>query len=85
MSLNLPMGAQMGVLVVKCPQTGKMFSTGIQADAETFQNLPQVQTRSKCPHCGLDHLWRQRDAVLSDGLPPSEWIENRKRPFDDVS
>jgi hypothetical protein len=39
----------MGVLVVKCRQTGKMFSTGIQASAETFQDLPQVQTRSKCP------------------------------------
>jgi hypothetical protein len=38
----------MGVLLVKCPKTGKMFSTGIEADAETIKNLPEVHTRSRC-------------------------------------
>jgi hypothetical protein len=27
---------------------GKMFSTGIQADAGTIKNLPEVHTRSRC-------------------------------------
>lgn len=68
----------MGVLVSKCPKTGKMFSTGIQPDARTVENLPQVLTHSKCPHCGSSaHSWRPRDAILSDDLPSSDWIENR--------
>jgi hypothetical protein len=68
----------MGVLVAKCPMTGKMFSTGIQADARTVENLPQVLTHSNCVHCGSSaHSWRPQDAILSDDLPSSDWIENQ--------
>jgi hypothetical protein len=74
--------AHMGVLLVKCPKTGKMFSTGIQADAETVKNLPEVQARSRCPHCRSDHLWG--DAVFTPALAPLAWIENQ-RPPDDIS
>ena len=66
----------MGVPLVKCPKTGKMFSTGIQADAETVKNLREVQHRSRCPHCGTDHLWLPRDAVYADALAPAAWVEN---------
>jgi hypothetical protein len=72
----------MGVLLVKCPKTGKMFSTGIQADAETVKNLPEVRARSRCPHCRSDHLWG--DAVFIPALAPLAWIENQ-RPPDDIS
>jgi hypothetical protein len=77
--------AHMGVLLVKCPKTGKMFSTGIQADAETVKNLPEVQTRLRCPHCGTDHLWLPRDAVYTEALAPAAWIENQRRPPDDTA
>jgi hypothetical protein len=72
----------MGVLVVKCPATGRMFSTGILADAETIERLPQVQTSSKCPHCGSDHLWLPGDARYTEALPPFAWVEKRRPPDD---
>jgi hypothetical protein len=68
----------MGVLLFKCPETGRTFSTGIQTDEDTVQKLPEVLTRSMCPHCGLEHLWWTREAILVDALPPSEWVENQK-------
>jgi hypothetical protein len=76
--------AHMGVLLVKCPKTGKMFSTGIQADAETVKNLPEVQSRSRGPHCRSDHLWRPGDTVFTPALAPFAWVENQ-RPPDDIS
>jgi hypothetical protein len=79
------LGARMGVLILKCPITGKMFSTGIQADAETVKSLPQVQTRSRCPHCRADHLWWPQDAVFSPALAPSAWVENQRWPPDDTA
>jgi hypothetical protein len=67
----------MGILVVKCPATGKTFSTGILTDIP-IQQLPDKSTSSKCPHCGGEHAWRPREAALLASLPPSEWIENQK-------
>jgi len=68
----------MGALLLKCPKTGKNFSTGIQAEGNTVEKLPQVQMRSKCPHCGLEHLWWTREATLAEAILPSEWVENQK-------
>jgi hypothetical protein len=66
---------QTGVLVVKCPTTGKEFSTGIQTDADSFALLPQELTRSRCPHCNLEHTWWTKDAKLIGALPQSAWVE----------
>jgi hypothetical protein len=78
-------GAHMGVLIVKCPATGKMFSTGILADAETVKSLPPVQSRSKCPHCRSDHLWWPEDIVFAPALARSAWVENQRWPPDDTA
>jgi hypothetical protein len=68
----------MGVLLFKCPKTGKSFSTGIQAEGDTVEKLPQALTHSKCPHCGSEHFWWTREASLVDVISPTEWIENQK-------
>jgi hypothetical protein len=68
----------MGGLLLKCRKTGKTFSTGIQAEGDTVEKLPQVLTRSRCPHCGLEHLWWTREAILVDAISPTEWVENQK-------
>jgi hypothetical protein len=40
----------MGVVVVKCPVTGRPFSTGIQVEREDFEALQQdSMTTSRCP------------------------------------
>ena len=56
----------MAVLLIKCPQTGRSISTGIEIESETFATLPDVPSHLKCPECGLDHAWWTREAWLED-------------------
>ncbi len=66
----------MGVLVIKCPVTGREFSTGIQTDAASLALMPNEVGQAKCPYCLTKHSWRPLDARLVDGLPPADWVEN---------
>ena len=64
----------MSVLKVRCPETGREISTGIEIDPESFAALPDKLPVSNCPLCGLDHAWLKCDArFLEDpsasGLP----------------
>lgn len=54
----------MGVLVIKCPNTGREVSTGIQTDTSTFARMPNEILETRCPHCRTKHSWRPRDAML---------------------
>jgi hypothetical protein len=58
---------RMGLLMLKCPSTGKEFSTGIITDAETFKKLPNTATKAACPHCGQSHRWLANEARLLEG------------------
>jgi hypothetical protein len=58
----------MGELILKCPITGIEFSTGILADEETFQQLPDTVTKAACPHCRQLHSWWTREARLANGV-----------------
>ncbi len=58
----------MCVVGIKCPTTGKIISTGIETDWESFNKLPDVLTHSQCPYCGLDHSWWTREARLFDAM-----------------
>ena len=68
----------MGVLLARCPVTGKKFSTGIQVETTTIDTLPQVRTRSYCPYCEAEHVWWTSDAFLVEVIPASEWVENQE-------
>jgi hypothetical protein len=68
----------MGVLVVKCPVTGREFSTGIQIERADFKRLQDALTASLCPYCGLEHSWWTREGRYVEALPPDDWIENKK-------
>jgi hypothetical protein len=52
----------MTVLKVRCPETGREVSTGIDVDAKSFASFPDKLPISKCPVCGLDHVWLKCDA-----------------------
>ena len=67
----------MGVLLIKCPNTGRQFSTGIYVDAETLARVPQEFTHTRCPYCKSDHTWLPREASLVEAIPPADWIENQ--------
>ncbi len=45
----------MGVLLIKCPNTGREFATGIQVDADTLSRVPQELTHTHCPYCKVEH------------------------------
>ena len=57
----------MGVIMVKCPNTGRELSTGIETDEAGFARLPRLLTYSLCPLCRLEHAWWKREAWLADG------------------
>jgi hypothetical protein len=54
----------MGALVIKCPITGHEFSTGIQIEEDSLERLPEIMAKSRCPHCGGDHVWWTRESHL---------------------
>ena len=58
-----------GVVMVRCPATGRELSTGVEMDAVTFERLADIRSRIKCPVCNLDHDWSTRDAWLGNPAP----------------
>jgi predicted RNA-binding Zn-ribbon protein involved in translation (DUF1610 family) len=54
----------MSVMFTVCPDTGEEISTGIELDADDFKRLPHVVVYSRCPRCGMQHLWRTHEAML---------------------
>jgi len=41
----------MGVLKVRCPESGREVSTGIEIDPQSFAALPDKLPVSNCPLC----------------------------------
>jgi predicted metal-binding protein len=56
----------MSVVMIKCPQTGREVSTGIETQSETFDALLNVTAKMKCSACGGHHVWSRREAWLSN-------------------
>jgi len=64
----LPMRS-LNVVMVKCPNTGRELSTGIEMDAATFKGLLDIRSQLMCPICKVDHVWSTRDAWLGNPAP----------------
>ena len=60
----------MGMVMVKCPQTGRAIPTGIKTDRESFRRSPVFFARTSCPICHIDHTWFAREAWVDE---PSVW------------
>ena len=56
----------MGMVMVKCPQTGHAISTGIKTDRESFRRSTVFFSRTLCPFCRTDHAWFARDAWVDE-------------------
>ena len=54
----------MGMLMVRCPKTGRAISTGRQIESRFFSS-------TYCPHCRARHEWFVKDAWVCD----SDWSE----------
>jgi hypothetical protein len=61
-----------GVLLIRCPKTGRDFSTGIHVDADTLARVPQEFTHTRCPYCKTQHFWLPREAKLVEAFPQEE-------------
>jgi hypothetical protein len=57
----------MPVLMIRCPNTGREVSTGLNLDAKSFASLPDKLVTTNCPMCGLDHTWLKCDARFVEG------------------
>jgi len=55
----------MGMLMIKCPSTGRAVSTGIETSG--VEQLPTVIATTVCPACGRVHEWTKDDAWLEEG------------------
>jgi hypothetical protein len=56
----------MGLVMVKCPATGRVNSTGIEMDAARFRRTPVFFGRSYCPACRVEHEWFAGDAWVAE-------------------
>lgn len=57
----------MGLVMIKCPRTGRDISTGIVADRASFNAAPVFFARVHCPMCRTEHEWFAKDAWVCDG------------------
>ncbi|MFH0301977.1 hypothetical protein AAFX91_33280 [Bradyrhizobium sp. 31Argb] len=52
----------MGIVMIKCPQTGRAIPTGIKADREKFRCSTVFFARTYCSMCQTSHEWFAKEA-----------------------
>lgn len=52
----------MGMVMIKCPETGRAISTGIKMDSERFRCSAVFFSRTYCTMCAATHEWFAREA-----------------------
>ena len=72
----------MGMLMIKCPQTGRAIATGIKSDRDSFLRSTVFFARTPCPICKTDHGWFAPEAWVQepDGPNASARISSAPRP-----
>ena len=61
----------MGIVMIKCPDTGCDIPTGIVADRESFQSMPVFFARVLCPLCRKQHEWFAQQAWVRESELPT--------------
>jgi hypothetical protein len=51
-----------GVVMIKCPQTGRAIPTGMKADRERFRCSTVFFAHAYCSICRVNHQWFAGDA-----------------------
>ncbi|MBM3529064.1 MAG: hypothetical protein FJX62_13325 [Alphaproteobacteria bacterium] len=47
----------MGILMIRCPRTGRGIPTGYEMNGDEFARAPVFFARTRCALCGGDHEW----------------------------
>ena len=56
----------MGVVMIKCPESGRAIATGLEADHEVFRRSPVFFARTFCSICNTSHEWFAREAWVHE-------------------
>jgi hypothetical protein len=64
-SLEVPMG----ILFVRCPNTGRDIASGVETDHASFDLTPAFTGTIRCPICKTEHRWSKVDAWISEADP----------------
>ncbi|MCA1415879.1 hypothetical protein I6F30_32860 [Bradyrhizobium sp. NBAIM20] len=70
----------MGMVMIKCPETGRAISTGIEMDRERFRCSAVFFSRTYCGMCAATHEWFAKEAwVCETGSPGAGSRSARER------
>jgi len=59
----------MGMVMIKCPETGNEIPTGITTDRERFACSAVFFSRTWCHLCEVNHEWFAREAWVREPEP----------------
>jgi len=83
----------MGVVMVKCPETGHHIPTGIITDCKSFDATPVFFARVYCAICRTEHEWFAKEAWVCEAEVPlrsshpsrlahtDEWVSGIRPPM----
>ena len=54
-------------IVIRCPSTRAIVSTGISTTTIIFDTLPNIAVPLQCPACNAIHNWKPKDAWVLSG------------------
>jgi hypothetical protein len=55
-----------GIVMIKCPKTGRAIPTGIKADRERFRRSAVFFARTHCSICQTNHDWFAKEAWVCE-------------------
>ncbi len=56
----------MGMIMIRCPKTGRAIPTGTSVEPATFCSTPVFFSRTYCRLCRATHEWFVKDAWVCD-------------------
>ena len=56
----------MGIIMIKCPASGRAIATGMEADREGFSRSPVFFARTFCAICKSSHEWFAKEGWVHD-------------------
>jgi len=56
----------MGLIMIRCPESGREIPTGIEMDLAEFQRTPVFFPTVQCPVCKREHELFAKDAWVCD-------------------
>jgi hypothetical protein len=63
---DLFQGGTMGIVMIRCPATGREIPTGIKIDRPGFECSPVFFAQTYCRFCRSEHQWFAKDAWVEE-------------------